>query len=93
MAEAATVKDLLRSLDYGRGTAERDVLDGLRQRFKVKRWASLSRALSKESPSQVLAAILELLQPFAYMIQDVYGFLADAAVRTEGNLEVHVPLY
>jgi len=87
MAQAATVNDLLGSLDYGKTTAEQDVLDRLRQRFKIQPRADLARALSTEPPSQVLAAILELLRPFAYMILDVYGFLSDAAVRTEGNLE------
>lgn len=92
MAEPATVKDLLGSLDYGKPTAERDILEGLRQHFSVVPDADLERALDAEQASRVLAAILELLRPFAYMILDVYGFLADAAVRTEGNLEVHVPL-
>src|SRR5260370_10435504 len=92
MADVATVKDLLDSLDYGKTTAEQDVLEGLRQRFKIPPEIDLLTALVKESSSLVLTAILELLRPFAYMILDVYGFLADAAVRTEGNLEVHVPL-
>ena len=92
MAEAAKVRDLLGSLDYGKPTAERDILDGLREHFSVLQDADLERALDAEPASRVLAAILELLRPFAYMILDIYGFLADAAVRTEGNLEVHVPL-
>jgi hypothetical protein len=92
MAEPATVRNLLGSLDYGKSTAERDILEGLRQHFAVIPDADLERALDAEPASRVLAAILELLRPFAYMILDVYGFLADAAVRTEGNLEVHVPL-
>ena len=92
MAHVATVKDLLESLDFGKTTAETDVLDALRQRFAVPPRGNLAKALQSHAPGDVLAAILDLLKPFALMIVDIYAFLADAAVRTEGNLEVHVPL-
>lgn len=92
MAAVATVVDLLDSLDYGKSTVEQDIIDALRQRFEIPTSADLPSALQREAPGDVLTAILELLRPFAFMIFDIYGFLGEAAVRTEGNLEVHVPL-
>lgn len=92
MVEAASVSDLLNSLDYGKPTAEGDVLDYLRGHFSIDSGTDLLAVLEKESPSAVLAAILAALKPFSYMVQDVYRFLGEAAVHTKGHLEVHVPL-
>lgn len=92
MAQIATVKDLLASLDYGKRTVEQDIITELHTRFNVPSGHDLNQALQSEAPGRILAELLNILRPFAFMIQDVYGFLADAAVRTEGNLEIQVPL-
>ena len=92
MVDVATIKDLLNSLDFGKSTAETDILEALGKRFAVPPKANLANALKDHPPGDILAAILDILKPFAFMIVDIYAFLADAAVRTEGNLEVHVPL-
>ena len=92
MAQVATVQDLLVSLDYGKKTAEHEILDALRIEFGLPPKANLSKALKHQTPGRVLTAILGYLKPFAYMIIDIYAFLVDAAIRTDGNLVVHVPV-
>ena len=92
MAKAASVDDLLESLEYGKPTEELDIIDGLRERFSLTPHSDLLRSLQQQAPGTVFAAILDMLRPFAFMVLDIYGFLADAAVRTNGHLEVHVPL-
>lgn len=91
MTTTATVHDLLASLNYRKGNAEQDIIDALRRRFGISTNCKLEEALKDKTPAQVLEAILQELQPFAYMIADVYTFLADAETHVGGKLEVLVP--
>jgi hypothetical protein len=86
----ATIDDLLDSLDYGKRSAENDILDALCRRFDVSARTHLRSALQSVPPALVLEEILHQIQPFALMIEEIYAFLSDVSVRIGGKLEVHV---
>lgn len=90
--KATEIRDLLTSLGLGTDSEEAEAAQLLREAYDLSPDTDLHVALAEVAPAEVLAHLLSAVRPFALMVTEIYSFLGRAAAKTNGHLELYVPL-